>query len=403
MGMIFRNELHDQFGTWPLAYIRAGGVEFGEILAVAREVGDGDDAAFHAGWTALGERLWAAGREAADLGLRASARAFFLKSACAYAASYHPLYGEPVDARLLEAFRRQTDAFALAMSLSRVPPTPLRIPFEGPDMPGWLIPAVGHEDEVRPLLICTNGYDATLADLYFGVADEATRRGYHCLIFDGPGQGEMLYEHGVRLRPDWETVVSRVVDVAHTLPTVDAERIAITGWSLGGYLAPRAASGEPRIRACIADPGQWSIAEAFRRMAGRLGVPAARLGRLDALDDAVLQRIEAVILADPRLRWSVVQRGFWVHGTPSLREYLASVDAYTLEGRIEAIRCPTLLTAAENDPLSATTANFFEALQCPKAMLRFTAAEGAGEHCEMLNRSLANHRALDWLDQVFSV
>jgi hypothetical protein len=37
-------------------------------------------------------------------------------------------------------------------------------------------------------------------------------------------------------------------------------------------------------------------------------------------------------------------------------------------------------------------------MQCPKALLRFTAAEGAGEHCEMGNRSLANLRMLDWLD-----
>src|SRR5690606_31775428 len=114
-------------------------------------------------------------------------------------------------------------------------------------------------------------------------------------------------------------------------------------------------------------------------------------------------RMEEAIQADPRLRWSIVQRGYWVHGTPSLREYMRAIDAYTLEGRIESIRCPTLLTAAEHDPLTATTASFFEALQCPKAMLRFTAAEGAGDHCEMRNRSLVNHRALDWLDQVFSV
>jgi hypothetical protein len=28
----------------------------------------------------------------------------------------------------------------------------------------------------------------------------------------------------------------------------------------------------------------------------------------------------------------------------------------------------------------------------------FTDAEGAGMHCETLNRSLANRRILDWLD-----
>ena len=37
-------------------------------------------------------------------------------------------------------------------------------------------------------------------------------------------------------------------------------------------------------------------------------------------------------------------------------------------------------------------------LTCPKALLEFTAAEGAGGHCEMGNRSLAMLRMLDWLD-----
>jgi hypothetical protein len=55
MGLFFTNDLHDEFGTWPLAYIRYGGLDAGEILAVANRVGDGDDSAFHAAWMAMGE------------------------------------------------------------------------------------------------------------------------------------------------------------------------------------------------------------------------------------------------------------------------------------------------------------------------------------------------------------
>ena len=62
--------------------------------------------------------------------------------------------------------------------------------------------------------------------------------------------------------------------------------------------------------------------------------------------------------------------------------------------------CPTLLTSAENDPLAAGAQAFFDALRCPKDLIRFTAAEGAGDHCEMGNRSLLNRRVLDWLDTV---
>jgi hypothetical protein len=61
-----------------------------------------------------------------------------------------------------------------------------------------------------------------------------------------------------------------------------------------------------------------------------------------------------------------------------------------------------LLTRAENDPLAAAVGDFAAAL--PNAtVIDFTAAEGAGSHCEMTNRSLVNRRALDWLDGVFGV
>ena len=53
MGLIFKHDFHDEFGSWPLAYIPYGGMDFGEILAVARAIGEGDDGAFYAG---LGSR-----------------------------------------------------------------------------------------------------------------------------------------------------------------------------------------------------------------------------------------------------------------------------------------------------------------------------------------------------------
>ena len=106
-------------------------------------------------------------------------------------------------------------------------------------------------------------------------------------------------------------------------------------------------------------------------------------------------------MADRKLRWSIVQRGYWVHGVNSFRDFLRAVEPYGLEGRAELIRCPTLITAAEEDPLSRLAQRLYYRLRCEKTMIRFTAAEGAGGHCEMTNRSLLNRRVLDWLDVQF--
>lgn len=398
MGLIFKNDQHNEFGTWALAYIPYGGADFGEITAVAEAVGDGGDDAFHEAWVSAGNRFEAEGGKALDSGHRESARELFLRASCFYALSYHPFYGEPVDPRLTAAFRAQKRAFERGLELFIPPVEPIQVPFEGTTLPAYLVPAIGRENEVRPLLILTNGYDASATDLYFASAVAANRRGYHCLIFDGPGQGEMLILKGVRLRPDWETVVRSVVDVATTLPKVDPRRIAISGWSLGGYLALRAASGEPRLAACIADPGLFSMAAGFRKFALAIGVPESAANDLGSLEEDTLRQIESAISRNPRLTWSILRRGFWVQGVRTLRDFLKSAETYSLAGRTELVRCPTLLTMGERDPLSESAPEVFEALNCPKTLIRFTTAEGAGDHCEMQNRSLLNRRVLDWLD-----
>jgi alpha-beta hydrolase superfamily lysophospholipase len=401
MGLLFNDALHDQFGTWPLAYIPYGGADFGEVAAIGRAVGDGDDSAYYAAWVGAADRLSAEARTLAARGRIASARELFLKATCFYSSSYHPLYGTPVDPRLVAAFRNQMDAFNEALTLRDPPVKPLRIPFGHASLPAYFIPAAGHHGEVRPLLVCTNGYDACVTDLYFASAVAATARGYHCLIFDGPGQGEMLIEHGTSLRPDWETVVRSVVDFALTLPGVDPARIAISGWSLGGYLAPRAASAEHRLAACIADPGLWSMASGFQAFCMQLGIPPEAAANPAEIEQPLLDKMWQVITGDRKLRWTVIQRGFWVNGVDNLRDFLRCIVRFTMDGRGDLIRCPTLITQAENDPLGASAPAFFEALRCPKDFIRFSAAEGAGDHCEMMNRSALNRRALDWLDGVF--
>jgi alpha-beta hydrolase superfamily lysophospholipase len=401
---IFQDPFYDEFGTWPLAYIPYGGADFGEVVAVAEAAAESTDQAFYKSWTAFAGRLSEEAEVALKKGHRASARDLFFRSSVFYSASYHPLYGDPVNPLLLEAFRNQVLMLNRGLSLFETPAAPLRIPFEQGSMPAYLIPAAGHEAEVRPLIIFTNGYDATITDMYFASAVAASRRGYHCLLFDGPGQGEMLYEHGIRLRPDWETVVAAVVDFAIKQPNVDPERIALSGWSLGGHLAPRAASGEPRIRAMIADPATWSITGDFSGFVTRLTGTIPKKGMsLGDLDEATINKLDTFIRKDRKFNWKIVQRGFWVHGVGNLRDYLSSAEQFTMDGRAELIRCPTLLTMAENDSLGANAPSFLEALTCPKTLLRFSASDGAGDHCEMQNRSLLNRKVLDWLDEQFSI
>ena len=81
--------------------------------------------------------------------------------------------------------------------------------------------------------------------------------------------------------------------------------------------------------------------------------------------------------ANHDLRWKIVQRGFWANGKANLRDYLVEIERYTTKDRAEAIRCPTLPTAADNDALAKGAQTLLDALRCKKNLVRFTAAEGA--------------------------
>jgi alpha-beta hydrolase superfamily lysophospholipase len=400
MTAIFRDELHEQLGTWPLAYIPYGGADYGEVEAIARAIGDGDDTLFYNAWSAAADRMMDDGRQAEINGHQASARESFLRAACFYGKSFHPLFGQPCDPRVSAGSQKQIAAFERALALSEPAITRQHIQFEGISLLAYVIPAQGRASEVRPLLIFNNGYDGTITDLFFASAVAASRRGYHSLIFDGPGQGTTLIDHGITLRPDWENVIGAVVDFAQTLSNVDPLRIALCGWSLGGYLAPRAASGERRLAACVADPALPSVADGFRAFVIELGATRDEAANLGEMPEALMERLANIVANDRKLTWSVAKRGYWVNGTATLRDYLTSVEQYTMEGRIEDIHCPTLFTLAEHDTLAAGTQSFFDALRCPKTLIRFSSIQGAGEHCEMRNRSLVNRRVLDWIDEV---
>ena len=53
-------------------------------------------------------------------------------------------------------------------------------------------------------------------------------------VFERRGPPSEVAEQKIPFRPDWEKVVTPVVDYALTRPEIDADRIALMGMSLGG-------------------------------------------------------------------------------------------------------------------------------------------------------------------------
>ena len=74
MGLLVNSDFHDGFGTCPLAYIPYAGINFGEIMAVAQAVGDGDDSAYYGAWVATGDRFASEANDTVTKGNQAIAR-----------------------------------------------------------------------------------------------------------------------------------------------------------------------------------------------------------------------------------------------------------------------------------------------------------------------------------------
>jgi pimeloyl-ACP methyl ester carboxylesterase len=398
MGLFFTDPLFEDFAV--SLGLGLGG-QLGEVAAICAQIGEGDDDAWYTRWSAAADRLAEEADQAAARGHLVGAHETYRRASLYYAVSYHPLFGAPVDPRLLAAFRKQSEVFARAAATADPPGEEIEIPFGNATLSAWLFRAADG-GEPRPLLIATSGYDSTVFESYLAQGLPAQRRGYHCLIFDGPGQGRPLYQDGIVMRPDWETVIGPVVGAALQRPEVDPQRIALTGWSLGGHLALRAATGEHRLAACIADPALFGIAEVMQARMQAMGVPAAVIERLPDLDEATLAGMTADMQRSRMQHWMIEQRGFWVHGVHTLLDYLRVAAEFTLAGRVDRIDCPTLLCAAEDDPLSSTATVVHDQLTAPTTLLQFTSADGAGDHCEMGNRALFNLRAFDWLDETLS-
>lgn len=391
---MFPDPLHDEFAGWVLGASPHGGGDAGEVLYLAKQVKPGDDDSFYAAFCGLAKRRIAEGDEALAKGHTHTARDCYLRAASFLTVAYHPLYGTPVDPRLVEAFRLQMQTFEKALALFTPAAESVDIPYEGTKLPAWLLRAPGSAGETRPLVIAGGGWDSTMVDNYFGIGAAALARGYHVLLADGPGQGRLLIEEGLPLRHDWEKVVTPQIDAALRLEGVDGKRIVYWPWSLGGYMAPRVAAFEHRLAAVIADPGQIDVGGKFDAILDRFHLAA------DALDHPVVAKLVTAFIGSQReLAWKIIKRGFWTNGARDLRSFLEEMKKWKLStDQVAQIRTPMLVTAAESDLASSNAQQLFDAIKAPKAMLRFADADGAGMHCEALNRSMATRKMLDWLD-----
>ena len=238
------------------------------------------------------------------------------------------------------------------------------------------------------VILHIGGYDGTAEELYASVP-AALDRGYAFAALDGPGQGAMLYDQRIPMRPDWENVVPAMFDAMAAHPEVDPGRVVLVGRSFGGLIAPRGRPGEHRLAAMIVDPGQFDLGAAV----------TARLGPLmEQVHDPSGRRAVRLAARIPAVKALLTPR-MATHGVTTVRAFCADMLRYTNAETVDRVSCPSFVTDNETDVVSTGQGKIlFDHLTCPKEFRLFTKAEGAEGHCEGMAPIVFWDAAFDWLD-----
>lgn len=360
-----------------LAISLESGGRIGEIVDMCAPIKDaankGEDAGtlqFMEQWVKMADKLIGLAEEDEEKGRLFSAAAK-LKRAALYLFTAERMQGHGHPGRA-ETFAKAQGAFTKSIRFSNENCERVEIALEEGVMPALFVRAEG--EGPSPCVVYCNGLDSSKELLYWSSLPQAlARRGVSCLCVDQPGTGETLRLQGLPATPYSERWASKAVDWLETQPGVDKSRIGMTGISLGGHFAPRAVAFEPRFAAgaCWGANHNWAEVQQKRlKREGENPVPHY---------------------------WSHVM---WVFGAKDMEEFHAKSADMHLNGVMERIKVPFLVTHGEKDrqiSLDYAYQSYDQLVNAPKRELKiFTPREGGVEHVGADNMSFGCDYIADW-------
>lgn len=226
-----------------------------------------------------------------------------------------------------------------------------------------------------PAVLFVNGLDSCKELLYWiRLPLELKRRGVPTLCIDQPGTGEALRANGLHASYDSEAWASPVFGWLAARADIDADRTGMAGISLAGHFVPRAIAKDRRF-ACGA-------------------VRGANHNRAEVQQERLKNEGENPV---PHY-WKHVM---WVFGATDMDDFMAKIEGMNLNGIMDKIRVPFLVTHGERDrqiSVDYARQSYEQLIDSPDRELRiFTRREGGVEHVGVDNMSFGRDYIADWL------
>jgi pimeloyl-ACP methyl ester carboxylesterase len=247
------------------------------------------------------------------------------------------------------------------------------VPYEAEGPGPYFVHAAGAAGGRGPCVVHFDGLDVTKELLYMRGVPDLVRRGISVLVMDGPGTGEAIRFRGYYLRPDYE---GRRLGV-HRLPRGPAagsiRSASRSSPTASAAIAPRCAAMEPRFAACVAWGAIWDYATWKRR-------------------------VDAAFNASMSVPGHHIT---WILGVNTIEAALKKLEAYRLDGVVQKMRCPFLLTHGADDeqvPLADAQALYDACGSADKTLRIFTSEEGGAQHCQRDYLSLGCAEMWNWLE-----
>jgi dipeptidyl aminopeptidase/acylaminoacyl peptidase len=356
----------------------ASGAELGEIMDMCQpllaKAKDGEDAGtgdFLREWLRVADKLVDLAAEDEAKGRLFSAGPK-LQRAALYYLTAERMQGHGHPGRM-GTYDKALAAFAKGTGYCNDNVERLEIPYEGKVIAALYTRAEGVTGPA-PAVVYLNGLDSSKELLYWSWLPQAlAKRGISTLCVDQPGTGESLRKQGLHAHSDSERWGTPVFDWLAAREDVDAEKIGITGISLGGYYAPRVCANEPRFASGAVWGANHNWAEVQQKRLRREG------------ENPV-----------PHY-WNHVQ---WVFGADDMEGFMQKAASMHLNGQMEKIRVPFLVTHGENDrqiALEYAHQSYDQLINAPRKELKiFTPREGGVEHVGADNMSFGRSYIADW-------